>query len=188
MLLLLLALGAADVAFTDINDLGVEGRAWDDRAAPFDRLPAKAAKFVRPAVWSLSRHSAGMAVRFRTDATAIHARWTLTSEALALPHMPATGVSGLDLYVKVGQAYPVITYDKKSDATKAPGWAEAVAFEAKAAAADAACRADAVPVALVAADPALRKFATDHAAALDAVAADWARMTTEVASLRTQIK
>jgi hypothetical protein len=33
-----------------------------------------------------------------TDATAIQARWTLTSDRLAMPHMPATGVSGLDLY------------------------------------------------------------------------------------------
>ena len=35
-----------------------------------------------------------------TDATAIQPRWTLTSNHLAMPHMPATGVSGLDLYVK----------------------------------------------------------------------------------------
>jgi hypothetical protein len=55
---------------------------------------------VRAPVWNLSRHSAGMAVRFVTDATTIQARWTLTSENLAMPHMPATGVSGLDLYVR----------------------------------------------------------------------------------------
>jgi hypothetical protein len=39
-------------------------------------------------------------VRFETDATEIHARWALTREQLALPHMPATGASGLDLYVR----------------------------------------------------------------------------------------
>src|SRR5262249_35228592 len=38
--------------------------------------------------------------RFVTDASSISARWTLTSSQLAMPHMPATGVSGLDLYVK----------------------------------------------------------------------------------------
>ncbi len=37
-----------------------------------------------------------------TDAESIHARWTLTSGNLAMKHMPATGVSGLDLYVKTG--------------------------------------------------------------------------------------
>src|SRR5690606_12148791 len=41
-------------------------------------------------------------ILFRTDAVAIAARWTVRSERMALPHMPATGVSGLDLYVQVG--------------------------------------------------------------------------------------
>lgn len=90
----------SDTLWYDIDLLGVEGRAWDARKAKFDRLPAKAEGVVRGAVWGLSRHSAGMAVRFKTDATTIHARWSLTSSGLAMPHMPATGVSGLDLYVK----------------------------------------------------------------------------------------
>ena len=84
----------------DIRDLIVEGRGWTDTKSYFDRLPAKAEGVVRDPVWSLSRNSAGMCVRFVTDATAIHARWTLRSTNLALPHMPATGVSGLDLYAK----------------------------------------------------------------------------------------
>ena len=84
----------------DIRELGVEGQGWPDVKAPFDRLPARMEKAVRPPVWSLSRHSAGMAVRFVTDAPEVHARWTLTSSRLDMDHMPATGVSGLDLYVK----------------------------------------------------------------------------------------
>jgi len=44
--------------------------------------------------------AAGMLVRFVTDATSIQARWSLTSSNLAMPHMAATGVSGLDLYVR----------------------------------------------------------------------------------------
>lgn len=84
----------------DIKNLGVEGKGWTETEAFFDRLPAKAKGGVRPPVWSLSKHSAGMAVRFVTDATAIKAKWELTSANLALNHMAATGVSGLDLYVK----------------------------------------------------------------------------------------
>jgi hypothetical protein len=84
----------------DIRLLGIEGQAWTETAAPFDRFPAKAEGKVRDAVWSLSRHSAGLCVRFRTNAPAIHAQWELTSANLAMPHMPATGVSGLDLYVR----------------------------------------------------------------------------------------
>ncbi len=87
-------------AWTDIRELGVEGRAFDDTKDFYDRLPARAEKTVRSAVWGLSRHSAGMAVRFVTDATTLKARWTLTSAKLEMVHMPATGVSGLDLYAK----------------------------------------------------------------------------------------
>ena len=57
---------------------------------------------MRGAVWGLGEDSAGMSIRFVTDATAISARWTLRRERLAMPHMPASGVSGLDLYVKAG--------------------------------------------------------------------------------------
>jgi len=41
-----------------------------------------------------------MCVRFATDATAISARYELLSDQLDMPHMPATGVSGLDLYAQ----------------------------------------------------------------------------------------
>ncbi len=88
------------ILWYDIRLLGVEGQGWKDTKAPFDRLPGKAEGIVRPPVWGLSRHSAGLAVRFVTAAPTIQARWTLTSERLAMEHMPATGVSGLDLYVK----------------------------------------------------------------------------------------
>ena len=79
--------------------LTVEGKGWPDTARFYDRFPARAEGTVPPAVWSLSRHSAGMAVRFVTDSPKISARWTVLSGDLAMPHMPATGVSGLDLYV-----------------------------------------------------------------------------------------
>jgi hypothetical protein len=90
----------SEVLWYDIQLLRVEGQGWSETKAKFDRLPAKAEGVVRDAVWGLSRHSAGIAARFKTDATTIFARWSLTSSGLGMPHMPATGVSGLDLYVK----------------------------------------------------------------------------------------
>ncbi|WP_201750088.1 SGNH/GDSL hydrolase family protein [Tautonia marina] len=85
----------------DVRLLGLEGQGWTDTKAPFDRLPARAEGVVRDPVWSLSRHSAGLCVRFVTDAPTIRAHWTLISDRLDMPHMPATGVSGLDLYARV---------------------------------------------------------------------------------------
>jgi len=84
----------------NVLDLGLEGKGWTDTKAPFDRLPSKSEGVVRPPVWTLSRHSAGISVRFETDATTIKANWSLTSPRLSMNHMPATGVSGVDLYVK----------------------------------------------------------------------------------------
>lgn len=91
---------AAAIQWTDVRGLGLEGQGYSDVKAPFDRLPAKAEGVVPDPVWNLSRHSAGMHVRFVTDATTIRARWTVGSSNLAMPHMAATGVSGVDLYVK----------------------------------------------------------------------------------------
>ncbi|GAB3515000.1 SGNH/GDSL hydrolase family protein [Emticicia fontis] len=76
----------------------IEGRAWQtDLVRPYDRLPAKAEKTVRQAVWSLGQNTAGEYIRFTTDATEITVRYQI-SKAKSLDHMPATGVSGVDLY------------------------------------------------------------------------------------------
>ena len=86
----------------DVTEWGVEGRGWTDqeRKRWFDRFPAKAEGKVTKAVWNLSRHSAGMMVRFKTDATTIRSKWKLLSSRLGMPHMPPSGVSGLDLYAR----------------------------------------------------------------------------------------
>jgi len=92
----------ADAQWHDVTTWGVEGRGWEgqERKRWYDRLPAKAEKTVTPAVWGLSRDSAGMMVRFKTDAKAIFARYDLSKAELAKVAMPATGVSGLDLYAR----------------------------------------------------------------------------------------
>ncbi|MCW0218855.1 MAG: SGNH/GDSL hydrolase family protein [Prosthecobacter sp.] len=86
----------------DVTTWGVEGRILPDqkRLRWFDRLPASAEGKVTPAVWSLSRDSAGMMARFKTDATAISVHYKLSKDRIAQPHMPATGVSGVDLYAR----------------------------------------------------------------------------------------
>lgn len=83
----------------DCKDLVVEGRGWTDTKSFYDRLPAKAEGKVPPGVWGLSHHSAGMCVPFTTTAPFIQVRWTLLpAGSLSMPHMPATGVSGVDVY------------------------------------------------------------------------------------------
>ena len=60
----------------------------------------KAEALVRGDVWDLSHHTSGFYVQFKCNATSIKANWKLTEKKLAFPHLAATGVSGLDLYVK----------------------------------------------------------------------------------------
>jgi hypothetical protein len=91
---------AGGLQWYDARGLAVEGKGWPDTKQFYDRWPARAEGTVRGAVWSLGADSAGLAVRFLTDATGISVRWTLRREPLAMAHMPASGVSGVDLYVK----------------------------------------------------------------------------------------
>ncbi len=93
---------AAELVWYDVTDFGVEGRILpeQERLSWFDRFPKSAEGVVPKAVWSLSRDSAGMMARFRTDATSIHVHYKVTKPKLGMAHMPATGVSGVDLYAR----------------------------------------------------------------------------------------
>jgi len=75
----------------------IEGQSSKEVKNPYDRLPAKAEKTVRADVWNLSHNSAGLMLRFKSDADQVIVRYKV-SGGLAMPHMPATGVSGIDLY------------------------------------------------------------------------------------------
>ena len=89
-----------DLDWYDTHEMEVEGKGWTDTTRFFDRLPTKAEGMVRDRVWELSRHSSGMTIRFITDSPLIQIKYNLLLERLAMAHMPATGVSGIDLYAK----------------------------------------------------------------------------------------
>jgi hypothetical protein len=95
----------ANLHWTDIRELGVEGRGWTNTGSFYDRLPARAEGVVRKPVWDLSHNSSGMCVRFVTDATTLRARWALTESWLYLPNATAIAKSGLDLYVKTEKGW-----------------------------------------------------------------------------------
>ena len=94
-----------DLLWYDVAWLSVEGMGWTETDGPYERLPRRAKGIVPGAVWDLARCSAGICAGFVTDATRISARWTLKNARLAMDHMPATGVSGLDLYTRVGRQW-----------------------------------------------------------------------------------
>jgi lysophospholipase L1-like esterase len=77
-----------------------------------------------------------MCARFATNANRIGARWTTSSGNLAMPHMPATGVSGLDLYVNdagvwrwIGNGRPAAQTNEQTLADGIPdGWHEYIVY------------------------------------------------------------
>jgi len=130
---------AENLTWHDVTAWGVEGREWTglERLRWFDRLPAAAEQTVTKAVWSLSRDSAGLMVRFKTDAIAIHVHYKLSKATLGMPHMPATGVSGVDLYARDAagkwrwvQVTKPATQEVRAEIIKdlAPGYREYAAY------------------------------------------------------------
>src|ERR1039457_7707180 len=91
---------APELEWVDAKKLTVEGLGFKDVKSPNDRLPERAEGVVPPAVWNLSRDSAGALVRFTAATTEIHARWTGTNKNLAGANITAIASSGLDLYAK----------------------------------------------------------------------------------------
>ena len=91
------------LAWHNPTNWGVEGRGWTEGLARYyDRLPARAEKTVPRSVWGLSRESAGMSVRFETDAPWIYVRYRLTSSNLThgWGDVANMNASGVDLYAQ----------------------------------------------------------------------------------------
>ena len=78
----------------------LEGRVHEQKQ--YGRLPSEAQEKVRKPVWNLSKQTAGLYVEFWTDAPEIQIKYAYT-RPLAMYHMPATGVSGFDLYRQTEQ-------------------------------------------------------------------------------------
>lgn len=76
----------------------VQNQGWTKGLSnTYHRLPDKAQESVRKPLWDLSTNSSGLALYFTTDAPSISIRYTVNGPQ-SMPHMPATGVSGVDLY------------------------------------------------------------------------------------------
>lgn len=78
----------------------IEGQGWTKNLeSGFDRLPKDVKDKVSKSLWNLSKNSAGLSIRFRSNASKIFVKYKLKGD-MSMQHMPTTGVSGLDLYAK----------------------------------------------------------------------------------------
>ena len=87
-----------DMKWIDGRDLPIEGRAFDNTEHYYDRLPSNVTENVNSGVRSLKHNTSGMLFRFSTDSTKLVFKWTPYNARLSMDHMPATGVSGIDVY------------------------------------------------------------------------------------------
>jgi len=86
-----------------------DGIGWPQDSSHFySRLPPDAEHAVRKDVFDLSKQPSGITLHFTSNAPAIVVEYALRDQ-LQFPHMPATGVSGVDLYDSLGQRV-VATY------------------------------------------------------------------------------
>ena len=97
--------GNLDVCYYDALEAPyeLEGFPWRDPALIFNRLPASfTEKDVNAGALSLAQHTAGGAVRFRTDSTYLTLRAVLAHSG-DMNHMPRAGSAGFDLYSGSGK-------------------------------------------------------------------------------------
>lgn len=69
---------------------------------PYQRFPKSMQPKVRKQVWELSKNASGLYLDFYTSSSQIEVVYQV-EEVLSFMHMPATGVSGVDLYALDGK-------------------------------------------------------------------------------------
>lgn len=79
----------------------IQGQAFpdDEREGYYHRIPSRFQSQLRRSVWRLGKQTAGESIQFNTNSSEIRIRYKVNRN-IAMPHMPATGVSGLDLYTR----------------------------------------------------------------------------------------
>ena len=90
--------------WTDVKDIGINGKGWDDQIDFYNRLPDYAKSEIPKSIWKRSIHTAGLYVHFVSDSTFIKARWVI-SENVKMHHMAETGSAGVDLYARDGSTW-----------------------------------------------------------------------------------
>lgn len=79
----------------------------------YERLPDSLKHIFRKPVWNLSRNTAGLSVRFRSNSTTIAVKWEVLNNNL-MNHMTPTATKGLDLYAWVDGSWRFVNSARPS--------------------------------------------------------------------------
>ena len=86
------------VKWIDGKYLPIEGRPFDDVDHYYDRFTSNLTAKVNRGVHAMRHYTTGMQFRFATDSRRLRFRWVPYLKYLEMDHMPASGVSGIDVY------------------------------------------------------------------------------------------
>jgi len=87
----------AQVVYHDASYFPLLGKVSEETETRYERLPAVLSNKTRGPVWALGKNTAGLAVRFNSNSTAISVKWELLDNSF-MNHMAMTGIKGIDLY------------------------------------------------------------------------------------------
>lgn len=122
LLLLIACLPAAaqEIVYTSAEQLPLYGKAIENTSGRYQRFPAAYQDRSRPRLWELSLNSAGLYLRFRSDAPSIKAHWI--NGGNHMPHMTDAGTGGLDLYARIDGRWRFVgsgfTWDREKEKTR----------------------------------------------------------------------
>lgn len=91
------AIKTADMEWHDASGLPVTGSACPGTQRLYQRLPDSLKGRVRDELWALGQNTAGLAIRFSSDAGALGLKWRALNK-FNMNHMTPAGIRGLDLY------------------------------------------------------------------------------------------
>ncbi len=87
-----------------VDEMRLSGKIDAHTSNPFQRFPDSMKDLVRKRVWDLSENPAGVYVDFETNSDEVIVKYEVNGP-IEFPHMPATGVSGIDLYAMDGGSW-----------------------------------------------------------------------------------
>lgn len=85
------------IRYVDASNFPLLGKGVENTNTRYERFPDSLKNISREPLWYLSRNSAGMAIRFRSNSTQIKAKWECLDN-VHMNHMTDVGIKGLDLY------------------------------------------------------------------------------------------